>query len=331
MLAIAMPVLAIVGFTTLHAFAYVSGPPTQVVEQTARVASSVPASLKPNLDKVVESYRKIIVLLDDEALLAEEERTRCVDVGRKIHQEKQQLLDELTASLTADLRQAAATRFRERPATVDAFVDYFNSNTTLRDVDRLAFFDLADELLAVANQEQRAAGLAKSPTHSALQKINDDLKSIQNTYQKEVSRVFSSLGTRGKELKREKWQDYVAFLKKLFSREQVLNEYGRGKPEQQDESLRGARHDSKTEIYGYDLPAKSIVLTFDDGPHPRYTDEILAILKKYNAKAFFFDVGKNLGAVNPQNDAKLSSNSTCRSASSKRVIFWPITATRIRI
>src|SRR4029078_12017918 len=80
--------------------------------------------------------------------------------------------------------------------------------------------------------------------------------------------------------------------------------------------LRGARHDSKTEIYGYDLPPKSIVLTFDDGPHPRYTDEILAILKKYNAKAFFFGGGKNCGGVNARNDPKLSANSNV----SKRVL-----------
>ncbi len=310
--ALAMPILTIVVLAPLHAFGYEFGAQqardARVVEQAVRAGSSVPAGLKTTLDKIVESYRKIIFLLDDEASLSQEERNRCVEVGRKIHQDKQELLDELTQSLTADLRRAAGTRFGDKPAGVDGFIDYFNNNSALRDVDRLAFIDPADELLAVVNEAERAGGLGKTSSHTALQKLNDDLKSIQNTYQKEVSRVFSSLGTRGKEVKREKWQDYVSFLKGLFSREQVLNEYGRAKPEQQDEASRGARHDSKTEIYGYDLPAKSIVLTFDDGPHPRYTDEILAILKKYNAKAFFFDVGKNLGAVNPQNDVKLSSN-----------------------
>lgn len=287
----------------------------RTAEQTAQANSPGPAGLKPNLDRVVGFYRKIIVLLDDEANLSDEERSRCVEVGRQINQEKQQLLDELSQSLTNDLRRAAAARPREKPANVDAFIAYFNSGTTLRDVDRLAFVDLADELLAVVIEEERSSSLDKSATHAALQKINDDLKSVQTTYQKEVSRVFSSLGTRGKPPRREKWQDYVNFIKRLFSREQVLSEYGRAKPEQQDETSRGARHDSKTEIFGYDLPAKSIVLTFDDGPHPRYTDQILAILKKYNAKAFFFDVGKNLGAVN-QGDIKLSSNSNV----SKRVL-----------
>lgn len=39
---------------------------------------------------------------------------------------------------------------------------------------------------------------------------------------------------------------------------------------------------------------KLIALTFDDGPHPEYTAEILDILKEYNQKATFFVVGQNV-------------------------------------
>lgn len=38
---------------------------------------------------------------------------------------------------------------------------------------------------------------------------------------------------------------------------------------------------------------KYIALTFDDGPHPKYTDMILDILKENDAKATFFVIGKN--------------------------------------
>jgi peptidoglycan/xylan/chitin deacetylase (PgdA/CDA1 family) len=42
------------------------------------------------------------------------------------------------------------------------------------------------------------------------------------------------------------------------------------------------------------LPEKgTVALTFDDGPNPIYTPQILAILKKYNIKATFFMVGVN--------------------------------------
>lgn len=42
------------------------------------------------------------------------------------------------------------------------------------------------------------------------------------------------------------------------------------------------------------IPLKNTVaLTFDDGPSPIYTPQILAILKKYDIKATFFMVGEN--------------------------------------
>jgi len=37
-----------------------------------------------------------------------------------------------------------------------------------------------------------------------------------------------------------------------------------------------------------------VAITFDDGPHPKFTLQVLEVLKKYNAKATFFCVGKNL-------------------------------------
>jgi peptidoglycan/xylan/chitin deacetylase (PgdA/CDA1 family) len=38
---------------------------------------------------------------------------------------------------------------------------------------------------------------------------------------------------------------------------------------------------------------KVVALTFDDGPDPRFTPRVLAILKKYNVHATFFVVGEN--------------------------------------
>ena len=40
--------------------------------------------------------------------------------------------------------------------------------------------------------------------------------------------------------------------------------------------------------------ANSVYLTFDDGPHPTITPFVLKLLKKYNAKATFFCIGKNV-------------------------------------
>ncbi len=37
-----------------------------------------------------------------------------------------------------------------------------------------------------------------------------------------------------------------------------------------------------------------LCLTFDDGPHPQYTDRILEVLDKYQVKATFFPIGQNV-------------------------------------
>ncbi|MDQ3682564.1 MAG: polysaccharide deacetylase family protein [Bacteroidota bacterium] len=48
--------------------------------------------------------------------------------------------------------------------------------------------------------------------------------------------------------------------------------------------------------YIWNMPANNnaVYLTFDDGPHPRITSWVLDELKKYNAKASFFCIGKNV-------------------------------------
>ncbi len=45
---------------------------------------------------------------------------------------------------------------------------------------------------------------------------------------------------------------------------------------------------------------KIAALTFDDGPHPVLTDEILDILAEYNVKATFFVIGKNAESYKKQ-------------------------------
>ena len=46
-------------------------------------------------------------------------------------------------------------------------------------------------------------------------------------------------------------------------------------------------------IYQRDNGDRNIALTFDDGPHPTYTAEILDILAEYGIHATFFVIGEN--------------------------------------
>jgi len=45
-------------------------------------------------------------------------------------------------------------------------------------------------------------------------------------------------------------------------------------------------------VYSVDTAKKDMAITFDDGPHPYYTSDILALLDEFQAKATFFVVGE---------------------------------------
>jgi peptidoglycan/xylan/chitin deacetylase (PgdA/CDA1 family) len=47
-------------------------------------------------------------------------------------------------------------------------------------------------------------------------------------------------------------------------------------------------------VWNIETDEKILYLTFDDGPHPEATPFVLELMKKYNAKATFFCIGKNV-------------------------------------
>lgn len=51
-------------------------------------------------------------------------------------------------------------------------------------------------------------------------------------------------------------------------------------------------------LWGMPKEEKKLYITFDDGPHPTITPQVLEILKEFNAKATFFCIGKNIEANN---------------------------------
>lgn len=51
--------------------------------------------------------------------------------------------------------------------------------------------------------------------------------------------------------------------------------------------------EGKSTYSSHENEGQKIAITFDDGPHPRYTEIILDILKEHNVKATFFLIGEN--------------------------------------
>lgn len=261
---------------------------------TADTAETLHGELQP----LLADYRMIIVLMADEAALTEPERKAARTVGQVLFHDKLLRQQNLAARLDAVAVSGGAGRF----ATLEQLLDDIESNPDYYDADRLAFREL---LVQLQGSVLRDSSLPAIRLHKRIGEDLAALTEIELRYNREITQIFSSFDSRAIVQKRERWDDYVAHLKALYSREQLMKDYGTIVPYSAEQL---PAQDSEKEIFGYKLPPKTVALSFDDGPHPQYTDEILAVLKQYSIPAVFFEVGRNVGSVDAQGNAQLGSN-----------------------
>jgi peptidoglycan/xylan/chitin deacetylase (PgdA/CDA1 family) len=114
----------------------------------------------------------------------------------------------------------------------------------------------------------------------------------------EYQRVFGPAGRPAAGAHRDRWEAYVAALQRRIPLAALLQ--GKAIPSPA-ESLLGSG-----EITGAELPDKVLILSFDDGPHRIYTEEIKALLQKEGIPAVFFEVGRNLGTQDASGAVKLA-------------------------
>lgn len=266
--------------------------------QAAALRSPAEDSLLTGLAAVLSDYRKIIVLLAHETTLGEADRQRAVAVGQAIFHEKLARETEVSTALSA----LVAGRDADRLDRVARVVDYIESGSGLYDADRLAFREILVSLQAAM---ARDGSLPAIKLHKRIGEDLDALAEIERQYDREISQIFSRFEARAIVLKREKWEDYVARLARLYPREQVLKDYGYITPYTAEQL---PADDANKEVFGNKLPPKTVALTFDDGPHAQFTDDIVAILKQYGVPGTFFEVGRNLGSVDAKGEPKLGAN-----------------------
>lgn len=249
-------------------------------------------SITAQLDAITNRYRRILILMDGAEALDEATRSRCRTAGRRIFWEKQQATDTLAREIAGQPKKVAQV-IRYVTSTVA-----LPGTTHLRDADRLAFLDLFEDLAG--------SDTSVSEKPDDIRTALDDLHSIQNAYREEVSKIFSQFATRGASGKREKWDAYIGWLRTLDSRDHILSQYNDGVSDEPETGMRGKAYPN--EISGVDFEPKTVALTFDDGPHPKYTEEIAALLRKYGIRAGFFELGQNLGAIGASGSVTLLKN-----------------------
>ncbi|MET1025453.1 MAG: polysaccharide deacetylase family protein, partial [Pseudoxanthomonas sp.] len=262
---------------------------------------SGPAAADPQAQALIAALReqlarqrKIIVLLDDQAQQDPKVLQVSSSVGQQLFHEGLEQRAALAVRLDALLSSGTPTRFD----TLSAVLDEVESAPDLFDADRLAFREILRDLHARVGKD---SALPAVKLHKRIGEDLDALDEIERNYNDELTRIFSRLDrARAIDLKREKWADYVAHLRTLYNREAILRDYGVIQPYPM------SMQDSDREIFGSDLPAKTVALTFDDGPHREYTDQIVAILQRYDVPGAFFEVGRNLGKLDADGKTELA-------------------------
>ncbi|KQV50046.1 polysaccharide deacetylase family protein [Massilia sp. Root335] len=278
--------------------------PQAQLPQPPQGQSKEAAAIAADFKQVLAAYRKMVVLTQDEAGLSKAGQEDVNRVGQQLFHENQERIAKVDDALASLVGSQNPRRFE----AVGGLLDYVESNEGLYDADRLAFRELMQSLLDHVAQD---SSLPAIKLHKRISEDLDALAEIERTYEKEISAVFGRFESRSIVLKREKWDSYVGYLKTIYQRDRILKDYGvvlpyPAKPEPPNADNEPAAHKDEDEIFGNGLPKKTIVLTFDDGPHRRYSEEIAAILKQYDAPAVFFSVGRNLGTLDAHGVARLN-------------------------
>jgi peptidoglycan/xylan/chitin deacetylase (PgdA/CDA1 family) len=261
------------------------------------VPRSLPGGTEPLLDALrsdLQVHRQLIVLFADEARLGGTARTQALAVGHRLHHERRELVHQLNAALV----KLVATPAPERDPVVSSLLDWMEKDEELLELDRLAFRDTLRILQKALAKDGSAEGRALT---GRIARNLLEVDRVEAQVEAEYRAVFGGPGLPARGGARGLWNAYVAELQKHISIDQLLSSEAIPSP---SEKLEGSG-----EIKGTELPEKVLILSFDDGPHRVYTEEIKALLLKEGIPALFFEVGRNLGAMDASGKAKLGSMS----------------------
>lgn len=243
--------------------------------------------VEPRVDAIVALQRKSVVALAS----TDASRRDPLDVaGKLMFVERTDAADVLEAALIDELRAAAAADFKPPPKRLTAFLDVLESRPDLHDGDKLAFQTTLHHLVA-ALASTAGDGPRREVWRQRLVADQAAIDGIADRYRVEARALLSR--TRGMVVTREAWDAYVAFVRTVYSEERVLADYADQLPVATDGTRGARRTDGMDAIYGFDLPDRTFVLTFDDGPSATLTPQLLDILARYEAPAVFFELGKN--------------------------------------
>jgi len=276
-------------------FAYVAFSATLLSANMNGAAQSIPAapiagtessSIQNSVQTLISDHRKILSLqvYSSTPTITAQQHQEAVRVGEYLFVEDQHISTNILERLLAHGAQAE----------IDEFLAALN-NPELKDADLFTVRSIVTEVAkkAVLNPAQ-----AKQ-----IRSILKNLALAHNKYGQELTAALSQKVIAQTKPERPEWAAYIAEVEQQYPAASLLDTLKSAipTPEQQatpsDKSAEFVAQTRANEWQGFQLEKGSVLLTFDDGPHPIYTKEILAILARYKVKAIFFQLGENLGTV----------------------------------
>ena len=270
-------------------------PPASLTSTLASPGLAPDNSSDPLLEALrsdLHLQRQLILLFADEGSLKGKDLARALEAGHRLHHDRRDLVHQLNGALLKLCAQASAQRDPE----IRHLLGWMEGDPELLDLDRLAFRDTLRILQHGLLKDVTAEGLGLK---ARLTRDLGTLDRLEHSVDAEYRKVFGGAG-QAPLGRRELWEAYVAQLRRRVSIQELLAAV----PEAQLAPTSPARPGA--ELDGSHLPDKVLVLSFDDGPHRLYTEEIEAILLKEHVPALFFEVGRNLGTENAAGQLQLS-------------------------
>lgn len=268
--------------------------------------------LLPEMQTIVVAYRKMIVLLESAPAADPVLRSRTSIVGSIVFQENHRRVTRLAEVLAADVRSTAAAGWPAAPPQASIFLDVLESAPEWRDADRLALRDVRAAACAAASRAPSRAPAAKA-FRARCDAAARTLSATEALYGAELTDLFVRPPAPPPASLRSAWDRYVVFVSSLYDRNAILSEQASAFDAIADTRVARGLPESALEISGSRLPLHTVLLTFDDGPHARFTDRILEELALHRTHAVFFEVGERIGRVEADESLRESSGAAITS------------------
>ncbi len=257
-------------FLTLHALSIV----------LMLCAGVTQAAIPAIASELVQNQRRLLVLSEASAQIRGEARR----AGHYLFVRNQHLIRELVQAVQGGSTGTVSSRYREFTRAAELAVRAEGDQLVLRGPLRALL------------QPGLLHGMDREDVQRRLTAIGD----IRRRFGADADDGMLQSGAISAKLARPLWDAYVRGVLNEITPERVIarldDEIFAAFPDTADHSEAAARA-RFLEWDGTELPERSVLLTFDDGPHATNTPRVLDILQAHGVHAIFYMVGRNLGSL----------------------------------